>query len=54
MKSYKIVNTGNANDLTAWGNEATFETIITESEVAELAEAWDTTVDELLEQLYEI
>lgn len=40
--------------LSEWGDQTTEDTVVTFAEVVDLAREWDTTVDELLDQLEEI
>lgn len=50
MKTYHI----KPEYLSEWGDQTTEETVVTYAEVVDLAREWDTTVDELLDQLEEI
>lgn len=50
MKTYHI----KPEHLSEWGDQTTEDTVVTFAEVVDLAREWDTTVDELLDQLEEI
>lgn len=50
MKTYHI----KPEHLSEWGDQTTEDTVVTYAEVVDLAREWDTTVDELLDQLEEI
>lgn len=49
MKTYKI----KPEFLSAWGEETTEETIITEAEIERLSSEWGVSVDTLMEQVEE-